>query len=276
MLRSTEDIKGYVIAATDGDIGHVRDFYFDDRAWMVRYFVVDTGAWLLSREVLISPMAMGQPDWMQHKLPALLTREQVKNSPAIDTARPVSRQHEVEYFTYYGYPDYWDGAGLWGGELYPGMGTPGPGGPGVPSAEQQEARDAYVRAEQAHQREDDPHLRSCKEVVGYHLRATDGAIGHVHSLLLDDQSWAIRYIVVNTSNWWLGHQVLIAPQWITDVSWSDSEVSVNLTRDAVQHAPPYDAAAQLDHEQEVGLYEYYGRPGYWGPQTGPEIKRMGE
>jgi hypothetical protein len=254
MLRNTHDLKGCTIAATDGDIGHVKDFYFDDRAWMVRYLVVDTGSWLLSRKVLVSPVALGPLDWAQRKLQARLTREQVRDSPDVDTDKPVSRQHEQAYLSYYGYPFYWDGAGMWGGEPYP-----------VPPVEELAAHS-----------HDDPHLRSCAEVVGYHIQASDGPIGHVHSLLLDDASWAVRYCVVSTSNWWLGHQVLIAPQWISAVNWESSSVSVNLSRQSVQDAPPYDAATPLDREAEEGLHEHYGRTGYWGQPTGPEIRRLGE
>ena len=109
----------------------------------------------------------------------------------------------------------------------------------------------------------DSHLRSCNAVMKYHIRATDGDIGHIHSLLVDDETWAIRYLIVATNNWWLGHHVLIAPQWIDDVSWFDCKVSVDLTRQAVKDAPPYDADVSLNREQEVSIHQHYGRAGYW-------------
>ncbi len=112
---------------------------------------------------------------------------------------------------------------------------------------------------------DDDHLRSCRAVTGYHIHAKDGDIGHVADFLVDDRTWAIRYLVGDTSNWWVGHQVLVAPRWIDDVSWSASKVSVDLTRQAVKDAPPYDAAAQLDRQREQALYEHYGRRAYWAP-----------
>src|ERR1700691_472875 len=121
MLSSMSDLEGYAIRATDGTIGHVKDLYFDDEAWVVRYLIVDTGSWLSSRKVLISPMAIGQSSWADKTLSASLTREQVKSSPDIDTDKPVSRQHEMEYLGYYGYPYYWGGDGLWGQGAYPGM-----------------------------------------------------------------------------------------------------------------------------------------------------------
>ena len=263
MLRSMSDLEGYAIAATDGTIGHVKDFYFDDKAWVIRYLVVDTGSWLSSRKVLISPIAIGHPNWTKKILPVSINKEQVKNSPDIDTEKPVSRQHEMRYLGYYGYPNYWDGAGLWGAGAYPNLMRPGyPGFASTPQAIQSEvAKEA--RAQTALHQEDDPHLRSCKAVVSYHIQASDGDIGHVQGLLVDEETWAIRYIVVKTSNWWLGHQVLVAPQWIQDVRWRDSTVSVNLTRQAVKNAPSYDSTEQLNREQEKDIYKHYGRRGYW-------------
>jgi sporulation protein YlmC with PRC-barrel domain len=274
MLHSLSELDDYAIDATDGDVGEVKDFYFDDKAWVVRYLIVDTGGWLSSRKVLISPIAVGAPNRAQKKLPAAITREEVKNSPDIDTEKPVSRQHEVEYSQHFGYPLYWGGAGLWGGGLYPNEMLPGDAGFGSPQAERQEREAAYAKAEA--QRDDaDPHLRSCKEVKGYHIQATDGEIGHVKDMLVDEETWAIRYLVVDTSNWWFGHQVLVAPQWISGVNWHDETVSVDLTRQAVKDAPVYDPTAQLDREQEIDIHSHYGRAGYWAeaPRRDTDISR---
>jgi hypothetical protein len=261
MLRNTTDLEGYAIGATDGTIGHVKDFYFDDDAWVIRYLVVDTGAWLSGRNVLISPFAIGHPNWDERTLPVSITKEQVRGSPHIDTARPVSRQQESKYLEYYGHPYYWAGTGLWGQGAYPSMMLPGFGsafqGRDVQAQNAQQAPEARPR------RDDDPHLHSCKEVVNYHIHATDGDIGHVQAMLVDEETWAIRYLVVDTSNWWLGHQIVIAPQWIQNVSWPHAKVAVDLTRQAVKDAPPYDPAARLERKQEAGVYEHYHRAGYW-------------
>ena len=272
MLRSMHDLEDYAIRATDGPIGHVKDFYFDDEAWVIRYLVVDTGSWLSSRKVLISPISIGHPNWTEKILPVSITKEQVKNSPEIDTEKPVSRQHEIQYLRHYGYPYYWAGAGLWAGEPYPNMMMPGYAGfESPPPVVQSEAEEAEARAEEAQHADDDPHLRSCKAIVNYHIQATDGDIGHVQGLLVDEETWAIRYLIVNTSNWWLGHEVLVPPQWIQQVSWEDDTVSVNLTRQAVKDAPPYDSALPLDREREMGIYNHYGRAGYWTTEAKREV-----
>jgi sporulation protein YlmC with PRC-barrel domain len=266
MLRSMKDMEGYSIGATDGIIGQVKDFYFDDDAWVIRYLVVETGAWLASRRVLISPIAIGQPNWAEKIFPVSITQEQVKSSPDIDTDKPVSRQHEMGYLGYYGYPYYWGEAGLWGDGLYPDMIQPGLGyGDTTGDYRRAQAENARADAEtdsQQHQ-QDDPNLRSGNAIMGYYVHATDGDIGHVQGLIVDEKTWAIRYLIVNTSNWWLGHQVLIAPKWIHDVSWVDSKVSVDLTRQAVKDAPGYDSTTALNREQEVGIHKHYCRVGYW-------------
>ena len=262
MLRSTKDLEHYSIGATDGDIGHVKDFYFDDDAWVIRYLVVDTGTWLVGRTVLISPISIHEPDWIERTLPVVITREQVRNSPDIETDKPVSRQNESVYHGYYGYPDYWGGASMWGNGMYPYALTPGFINAGSMRPEQEREEQAYRRAERDRRRNEDPHLRSCNEVVGYHLHASDGEIGHVEGFLLDDETWAVRYLVVNTSNWWLGHKALIAPRWLTAVNWGDQTVSVDLSRESVKAAPPYVAGDELNQEREIRLYEHYGKTWY--------------
>jgi uncharacterized protein YrrD len=256
MLRPLSELEGYTIGATDDTIGRVTDLYFDDRVWTLRYFVVETGKWLASRKVLITPFSIGAPDRSDMILPASITRDQVRNSPEMDTDRPVSRQQEEQFLGYYGYPNYWMGGGLWGPVAYPG-GMLGGAMNGAP-----DIQDTQAWAER-HQH-DDHHLRSGNAVRKYRIRATDGDIGHVQDMLVEDGTWAIRYLVVNTGHWWLGHAVLVSPQWINEVSWTDETVSVNLTRDSIKAAPPYTMETQLDRIEEETLHKHYAREGYWG------------
>ncbi|MGO9949749.1 MAG: PRC-barrel domain containing protein [Steroidobacteraceae bacterium] len=262
MLRSIKGMEGYSIGATDGVIGQVKDFYFDDQAWVIRYLVVETDASLSHRKVLISPIIIGQPNWSENIFPVSITQEQVRNSPDIDTDKPVSRQHEMGYLGYYGYQNYWGGGGLWGGGLYPDM-LQG----GLASAEainkNRKQHKAEATVEATHHHHDDPHLRSGNEVMRYYVHATDGDIGHVQGILVDEKTWAIRYIIVNTSNWWLGHEVLIAPEWIEDVYWAESKLNVAVTRQAVKDAPLYASMTSLNREQEISIFRHYGRDGYW-------------
>ncbi len=253
MLRSMRDLKGFTIGATDGDIGHVDAFYFDDTSFTVRHLVVDTSGWLSGRKVLISPMALGKVDWDRRRINVALSKGQVEQSPPIETDQPVSRQQEIEYYRYYGYPPYWAGPYLWGGYPYP---VPPPGAP--TSLEQEERPWNWSGRASG-----DPHLRSSGDVIGYYLAATDGDIGHVEDFLVDDTTWAIRYMVVDTSNWWLGKKVLVSPEWITDVDWNNSKLHVDMTREQIKNAPEYDPSGLPLRDYETRLHDYYGRPGYW-------------
>ena len=263
MLRSLNDLKHYDIRATDGPIGDIADFYFDDHTWTVRYVVVDAGTWLSSRKVLISPMAVRQPDWAHRTLPLNLSKTQVKNSPDIDTNQPVSRQNESQVLGYYGYPSYWEGGGLWGEGMLPYSMAPGYGMVGVERAERYRQLQIQLDNERARHAIDDPHLRSAAAVEGYTIEASDGEIGHVSDFLVDDQTWAIRYLVVNTSNWWVGHHVLVAPPWIQGVHWSDRTVSIAMTCAAIKSAPTFETSADWSREQEINLHRHHDRRGYW-------------
>ena len=267
MLRNIKDLEHYAIQATDGHIGHVSDFYFDDNSWVVRYLIVNTGGWFSNRTVLISPISIGNSSQDEKVLVVSLTKEKIKNSPDIDTNKPVSRQYEVGFLGYYGYPHYWNGGGLWGVGAFPNLMLTG-----IAESNALEECDKRIVertrdiSELESSQASDPHLRSCNEVMGYHFEATDGDIGHVKGFLVEEETWAIRYIIVETSNWWLGHQVLIVPQWISNVNWFDNTVSVELTRQAVKDAPPYDSTVHLDREWEEGIYKHYDRHGYWTNQ----------
>jgi hypothetical protein len=250
-MLTNRHLKDFVVQATDGEIGTVKDIYFDDETWAVRYLVIDTGGWLGGREVLVSPYSINRTDWDEKQLDVALTKKQVENSPSIDTHQPVSRQHEAEYLSYYGYPYYWGGPYLWGPAFYP-------SGLGTPIAAHAEALSEKIRREST-----ESHLRSADAVTGYNIDAVDGEIGHVDGFVLDDEAWTIRYIEVATRNWWPGKKVLVSPEWIVRVSWLDSMVYTFLSREAIQNAPEYIESRGLSREYENKLYFHYGRPPYW-------------
>lgn len=263
MLRPATEYRGLSIAAKDGAVGHVDDLFFDDESWTIRYVVVDTGTLLRGREVLISPMAVTGIDWSKREIGLALTREQIENAPGIDTDRPVSRQEQLKqeaiYHNYFGWRYYWGGPGLWGDSAIP---TPVP--PAAPGGHPGATRPEDEVIEAAEQMQmGDPHLRSVDEVLGYHIEATDGDIGHVEDFLVDESSWAIRYMVVDTRNWWPGKKTLVAPEWIESIRWNDSRVRVDLSREAIRQAPEYDPNAPLSRDYETRLYAAYGRTVYW-------------
>lgn len=246
MLRRMKDLKGFTIAAKDGDVGAVNDFIFDDKNWTVRYLVVDTSPWLPGGKVLISPIIIGQPEWEQKRLPVLLTREQVKNSPDIRMDEELSAQDEAKYYDHYGWPYYWAGSGMWG-----------------PMAVPQDLLTKEIdRAIAVTQQANESHLRSMKDVTGYTIKATDDDVGSVDDFIIDDEPWVIRYVTIDTGTWLPGKKVLIAPPWISRVDWKNSNLYVNLSRQAIQEAPEFDAD-RLDRDYETRLHQHYGQENYW-------------
>ena len=248
MLRCLKDLERYKVSATDGDIGSVVDFLLDDEHWVVRYLVVETGDLLNERQVLISPISFRQVDWSTRRFHLALTMDRVKNSPSVDVNKPVSRQHERDYYGYYGMPYYWGSSWFWGTGAYPGL---------LAECEWHESQTELS------DQSSDCHLRSANEIRGYHIQGTDEAIGHVEDFIVDDETWAVRYLVIDTSNWWLGKRVLIAPHWATTVSWEQKNVCVELSRERIKNSPEWSARTAMNRDYETRLYKHYGRPAYW-------------
>lgn len=255
MLCSIKDLRGSTVSAIDGDIGSIDQFYFDDEAWGVRYLVVETGHWLNKRHVLISPYSIKHMGPGSNVVHLNLTQQAVRDSPRIDTHRPVSRQNEFECLRHYDYPTYWGGPNLWGISAYPRFDPTDAAACHAPLPPPNEL--------QAVRSPDDAHLRSTDEVTGYRLDAVDGAIGHVSGFIYDDDTWAIRYLCIDTSSLWHGgKEVLLPAHWIDGVDWLAKTVTTKLTQDAVRRSPAYDDSLPIHRDYEVALHEFYSEQGH--------------
>lgn len=256
MIQSADTLKKLELRARDGALGKIKDLYFDDEQWTLRYLVVETGTWLNSRKVLISTSVLDAADWNAGELPVNLTQEQVRRSPSVDTEKAVTREEEAGLQAHYGWPAYWMGAGYLGGPLASPVGVvETPVYPAVPATAQAAiAVPPNVRKTPG----GDPRLRRVGAVKGYRLEATDGGIGHIDDLLFEDLTWAVRYLVIDTSSWLPGRKVVVSPDWISTVSWSESRVYIDLTREAIKAAPPFDPAAPWDEEYARELHRYHG------------------
>ncbi|OFZ53327.1 MAG: hypothetical protein A2428_10265 [Bdellovibrionales bacterium RIFOXYC1_FULL_54_43] len=254
MLRPLRSFTNATVKATDGEIGSVEQFYFDDQKWTIRYLVINTGGWLTGRKVLISPIAVGRMEPMPETIRISLTRKQIEGSPNIETEKPVSRQMEMKYHDYYRWPYYWTGAGIWGMAPYPaGMLGQVPISPTQPDPLSDSSKE-----------QGDDHLRSTHAVTGYRIEASDGRFGHVEDFIIDDESWSIRYLIIDTINFWPSKSVLISPQWVDSISWAGRKFRINVTEDKIKKAPEFHPNTPISREYEEKLHDHYGRPKYWG------------
>ena len=210
MERNINSLIGYGMQATDGEIGEVVDFYFDDETWTIRYLVVKTGNWLSGRKVLISAAGLAPTDIKPDLFPISITKEQIRNSPDIDTDKPVSRQQEAMLNQHHFWENYW-GSGSYGGE----MGIPNR----LPVRIKEIDRDP----------KEDIHLRSITEVDGYAIHASDGEIGHINDFIVDDQTWRLIDLIVDTHNWIGGKKVLVTVAHVHSISFLNRLVYVNIT-----------------------------------------------
>jgi len=258
MLIKAKALNGYKLNSLDGEIGKVKEFFFDDKHWAIRYLIVDAGGWLIGRQVLISPYALSEVNQEEHHIDVRLTKKQIEESPTLDTDRPVSRQFEDSYYGYYGWNPYWGGPSIWGSNSYPYTG----GDYANVMGDRMRATEPS-RVEKASW---DHHLRSTHDVTGYNIQATDGDIGHIQDFIIDDVSWAIRYLIVDTRNWWPGKKVLVSTKWIDRVSWNESKVFVKLSLEAVRQSPEYTEESLITRDYEEGLHRHYKREGYWADE----------
>jgi uncharacterized protein YrrD len=216
LRRALHDITGMRIHATDGDLGHVHDVYFEDGRWLVRYLEVDTRHWLLDRHVLLTPSAVQSIDWEHGRIHVALTREQVRNSPDIDSHKPVSRQRETQVQEYFQWPfqssdRVWERAEL-AAELHTLM---------------LETSGREVTAPLPEQTKDDPHLWSARALSDYGLEGTDGDLGRVDDLLVEEDAWAIRHIVIGARSWLSAKWFLVPVDRIQGISWGAKRVRVS-------------------------------------------------
>ncbi len=231
MLISSHAVYGSSVFGTDMIAGTVRDFLFDDQTWEIQYLVVHSGRWLTGHCELLTPFVVERADWIDRRIDVNLTEDQVVHAPSAETHRPVSYQRTLQRQKFIAWDAYWSG-----------MMREEPNAPEPP---------------------EDPHLDSGKEVSGYHIRATDGGIGHVEDFVIDDETWIIRYLVADTRNWLPGKHVLIGAPSVETIDWETRRVMVNVHREEIQSAPEFERSIPVTRELEERLYEHYGLPRYW-------------
>jgi len=248
MLRSLTEMVGYKISATDGEVGRVVQFFLDDERWAVRYLVTETGHFFGSRRVLVSPISVRALDSETRRVQATRSVEKFNNAPGIESEQPVTRRRERENSRYYGYLPYWEGSGCWGnGSVPASLALSG----------------SSAAATDPNDESNSVHVRTTRELRGYRVHGSDGAVGQVASFIVDDLTWEVRYLVVDTSGGWFGKKVLVAPSWAYRVSWANQTIYLDVARSQITAAPAWKASLPIDRGYEERLHIHYGRTPYW-------------
>lgn len=248
MLQSVNDLKDYTIIAADGEVGSIEEFYFEDTSLAVRFLVANTGSWLTDKKNLISPLAITHLDREKQGIHVALTVEQVRQSPGIDKHQPVSQQMEKLVSDYYGNRFYWEKR------------------PDLTAAQLSSANAAAanVKAAVTSQTDIPPapdvHLRSMQEMTGYDIEGLDGKFGELEDFYVETDDWSIRYIGVDTHNFWSWKHVLISPRWLGQINWAQQKVSVDLTRAQIESSPDFEKVTEISREYETRLHKHYEQP----------------
>jgi hypothetical protein len=265
MLFAVSGLIDCAVEASDGEVGVVKDFLFDDKTWKIRWMAVEAGDWLPGRRrVFIHPSAIApfelspKPSLPMMSSPATLrltvklARAQIEAGPHADEGAPVTKDMEGLLYDYYGWDPYWGGSPF--------------GGSPLANAEAQIVEQAAQRNGEAHipPLDGGDHLHSVAEFKGYTVHALDGDIGHIENCLVDDANWDIRYLVIATRNWWPGKIVQLAPYAVKDIDWFGEHINMNVTRDQVRSAPAWDPLAMANEVSEADLHRHFGWPGYGG------------
>ena len=245
MLYRVKSIDNFTICSKDGTIGKIKELLFDDQKWDVRYMVADTGNWLPGRKVLISPEFMLELSQEKQCVNVDLIKKQIKDSPPLTSDVPVDRQRDKDYWGFFSLPE------------SPLTKLPAD----QPDQEALNRRELHERFEEEHSW--DRHLRSTLAATGLTVEAPDGEVGQIEDFIIDDQTWSVRYFIVKTSDWWPGHQVLVAPPWISKMNWGSSKIFVGIDREPFKSLEEFKSIEMLTREYEIRLHASCNRIGYW-------------
>lgn len=224
MTTSLETLRGYHLKATDGVFGRIRDILFEEGPWTGRWIVADTGDWLFGRKVLLSPVSFFTPVEDEKTVPLRLSRKEIEAAPSLDEDAPISRTYEKTFYDHYMWPYYWMGEGMWGNVTHPAYLFP---------TKNQVSEKLDTRTPEEKQ---DPPLRSGHELTKYRLMSGEDVLGYVEDVLLDPETWEVKYFQCDTRKWFHGKTLHVSPEKVTDVDWHHHRLSVDFTQEELLKA----------------------------------------
>jgi len=201
-LLLARNLYGTSVDASDGRLGNIIDFLFDDQRWHVGHLVLNAGRWLRRRRVTLPYDTIVMKDWSdRHVFIEGLTRQQIRISPATETRVPISLHESLAEVTIMDWDTYLVNTTF---------------------------------TDHPWQISDDPHIHNTRDVVGYHVQGSDGPIGYVSDFVINDESWSVSDLVVNMRNWLPGRQILIPTAHIEEVRGANRSMRISLSRKSIR------------------------------------------
>lgn len=200
---SLKQLLGYKISAIDGEIGKVKEFYFDETSWTVRYIIVETGSLFFGRKVMISTQAIIDAQWETEHFLTNMTIQQIENSPKVDDGKQLTRGQEILLNQHYNWKSYWD-------------------------ASIQKIADGS-----------NSYLVHANDLTGYQLIASDGQVGNIKDLIVAKASWKINSIVIDAFKTSPAKEILLSPKWIKEINADRSAAVSDHTTAEIKSNPAY-------------------------------------
>ncbi|PSL50806.1 PRC-barrel domain protein [Salsuginibacillus halophilus] len=257
MLFEAKKLRNFGVITSDGELGKIDDVYMDEDQWVIRYLVVNRKPLLPGGKVLVSPIAVERMDINGQTIHLNVTKEELEEAPGKEEAEPITRKKELELHHHFGYGYYWPAQGMWGSFPYP---------------HQLRVEAPHHQRPQELPNEEEIKVRSLKEMTGdwsgYDVEGSDGDIGTIDDVIVEDDTWNIRYISVDTGRLFSTGHAVLSSSWILHTEDEEKKVRVKMARHEVQAAPEYVPGQPLDREFEERLFDHYDQEKYWEAEAG--------
>ncbi|WP_188456560.1 PRC-barrel domain-containing protein [Virgibacillus oceani] len=234
MMYYTSELKDYRIDATDGEMGKIQDLYFDDHSWAIRYAIIDTRKWLPGRNVYLSPTSFVKLNEMEKLVEVSYDKGTIRNSPSIPDNQPLTRDTESTLTGYYGWSRYWFGTMLWGAQDRP----------FAPFADHASERSEFTNELQSYENTEYD-LRSEADAIGMKVHASDGKLGVIDDMIVDDEYWKIRYLVLKSAEVPVETYYLLEADSIQSADWLEKDIYVDYTVDSLKQRKRFEGKKDI-------------------------------
>ncbi|QRR00830.1 PRC-barrel domain-containing protein [Dyadobacter sandarakinus] len=229
MERSFKSLTHYGLGAIDGEIGKICDVYVDGATWHICYWIVDTGTLLDQRKVMIAAHSVLGIECRNKTFETSLSRNQIKDSPVIDTNKAESNQQEIisDHFR-----NYW---------FLP-------------------IKHGVLLDKEANRGISNINLRSLEVLLSCKIYGTDSYLGRVIDYILDTKYWKIDYLIIEIGGLFRSQKVLIPIKLINTINWTVLVININMAKKEFGQLQCYDPQGRVNILSDGSFLDYHGRP----------------